>query len=176
MNDFRRKVLKVDGPRKHTIKKSMGVYDFYKQIRNEGYPGIGQKITEHQFYRITRVLNQCLANSLAEGKTIKLPQGMGKLEIRKKPAVLKYKDNKLINNLSVDWDSTLKLWAENPQCMESKTLVRFNNPEFFLIKYNKYRADFNNVTFYKFQPNRDIKINLKRLIRKGLIDAHLLYE
>jgi hypothetical protein len=176
MEEFRRRILKLNENRDHKIKNSIGTYDFYKQIRKEGYPGIGQRITEHQFYRITRTLNQYLADKLSSGNPVRLPQGLGLIEIRKKPAVVKYKDGKLINNLSVDWDTTLKLWAENPGCMEKKTLVKFNTQEFFLINYNKFRCKFNNVSFYRFQPNRDIKLNIKRLVKKGLIDTFPFYE
>ena len=33
MDDFRRKVLKVDKPRTHKVRNSLGTYDAYKWVR-----------------------------------------------------------------------------------------------------------------------------------------------
>ena len=41
MDNFRREVLKVDKPRVHKVKNSLGVYDAYKFIRKRGWIDIG---------------------------------------------------------------------------------------------------------------------------------------
>lgn len=40
---------------------------------------------------------------------------MGRLEIRKYDASISYRNNKLVTNLPIDWDRTLKLWAEDEE-------------------------------------------------------------
>ena len=57
MDEFRRQVLKVDGPRVHKVNNSYGVYDAYKYIRKNKWFDIGQPVTEHQFYSIIRRMN-----------------------------------------------------------------------------------------------------------------------
>lgn len=57
MDEFRRKVLKVDGPRKHKINNSIGVYDLYKHIRKNKWFNIGKPVSEHDFYSIIRTVN-----------------------------------------------------------------------------------------------------------------------
>ena len=41
MDEFRRKVLKVDGPRKHKVRNSWGIYDAYKYTRKNKWFDIG---------------------------------------------------------------------------------------------------------------------------------------
>ena len=41
MDEFRRKVLKVDGPREHKVRNSWGIYDAYKYTRKNKWFDIG---------------------------------------------------------------------------------------------------------------------------------------
>jgi hypothetical protein len=176
MEEFRKNILKVTGNRTHKITCSIGVYDIYKIIRKNNWEGIGKKLTEKQFYTIIRTINLYLANKLSEGKDISFPHRMGMLEVRKKPVKIRMVDGKVITNLPIDWDATLKLWAEEPECMNNKTLIRSTYKELYRIKYTKSKAQFNNKIFYDFKVNRDIKIKLSKRIKKGLIDTFLAYE
>lgn len=83
MDEFRRRILKVDGPRKHKINNSFGVYDAYKFIRKNKWFDIGGPISEHDFYSIIRTINNQLAELLSCGHDITLPCQMGRLEVRK---------------------------------------------------------------------------------------------
>jgi hypothetical protein len=47
MDEFRKRVLKVSGPRKHKVNNSFGVYDCYKAIRKNKWFNIGKPIPEH---------------------------------------------------------------------------------------------------------------------------------
>ena len=77
MDEFRRQVLKVEGPRVHKVNNSYGVYDAYKYIRKNKWLNIGRPLTEHEFYSIIRTVNNYLASSFIEGYTIKFPHRMG---------------------------------------------------------------------------------------------------
>lgn len=83
MDEFRRRILKVNGPRKHKINNSLGVYHMYKFIRKNKWFDIGGPISEHDFYSIIRTINNYLAELLSRGHDINLPCQMGRLEIRK---------------------------------------------------------------------------------------------
>ena len=37
---------------------------------------------------------------------------------------LKFENNKLVTNLPIDWDNTLKLWQEDKEAYNNKTLIR----------------------------------------------------
>ena len=174
MDEFRRKVLKVDHSRNHKVKNSIGVYDIYKHIRKNKWYDIGQPITEHQFYTIIREVNNVLADNLLKGNDIVFPNKMGRLEVRKFEPIIRFEDNKLTVRLPIDWDRTLKLWSEDEEAYKERTLVKMEEKEIFKVCYNKTRADFPNKGFYQLQINRDLKIALKKKIKLGNFDAFLL--
>lgn len=174
MDEFRRKVLKVDHSRNHKVKNSIGVYDIYKHIRKNKWYDIGQPITEHQFYTIIRQVNNVLADNLLKGNDIVFPNKMGRLEVRKFEPIIRFDDNKLTVRLPIDWDRTLKLWSEDEEAYKERTLVKMEEKEIFKVCYNKTRADFQNKGFYQLQINRDLKIALKKKIKLGNFDAFLL--
>ena len=174
MDEFRRKVLKVDHSRNHKVKNSIGVYDIYKHIRKNKWYDIGQPITEHQFYTIIRQVNNVLADNLLKGNDIVFPNKMGRLEVRKFEPIIRFEDNKLTVRLPIDWDRTLKLWSEDEEAYKERTLVKMEEKEIFKVCYNKTRADFQNKGFYQLQINRDLKIALKKKIKLGNFDAFLL--
>lgn len=174
MDSFRRKLLKVEESRVHKISNSYGVYDAYKYIRKNKWFDIGQSITEHQFYSIIRGINNLLADSMLEGKDIHLPYKMGVLEVRKYDAKIAFVDGKLKTNLPIDWDKTLKLWSEDEKAYEERTLIKMEEKEIFKVYYNKFRADYNNKSFYEFAINRDLKKRLKQRIKSGNFDAFKL--
>lgn len=174
MDEFRRKVLKVDHSRNHKVKNSIGVYDVYKHIRKNKWYDIGQPITEHQFYTIIREINNVLADNLLKGNDIVFPSKMGRLEVRKFEPIIRFDNNKLTVRLPIDWDRTLKLWSEDEEAYKERTLVKMEEKEIFKVCYNKTRADFQNKGFYQLQINRDLKIALKKKIKLGNFDAFLL--
>lgn len=174
MDEFRRKVLKVDHSRNHKVKNSIGVYDIYKHIRKNKWYDIGQPITEHQFYTIIRQVNNVFADNLLKGNDIVFPNKMGRLEVRKFEPIIRFDDNKLTVRLPIDWDRTLKLWLEDEEAYKERTLVKMEEKEIFKVCYNKTRADFPNKGFYQLQINRDLKIALKKKIKLGNFDAFLL--
>ena len=153
------------------IRDSWGVYDAYKLIRKNKWYDIGEPVTEHEFYSIVRSINRLLADELALGNPVIFPYSMGELELRKLPVGVKFENGKLKNTYPIDWDSTVKLWYEDREARESKTLIRRDSKEIYYIKYNRYRATYKNQIFYKFQVNRFIKRALKDNIIKGKIDA-----
>ena len=171
MDDFRKKVLKLDKPRQHKVNNSLGVYDAYKWIRKNKWLDIGRPITEHEFYTIIRQVNNLLAENFLKGRDIVLPHRLGTIELRKYEARMSFNNGKLHTNLPIDWDRTLKLWAEDEEAYKEKMLVKVEEKEIFKVFYNKGKANYNNKSFYEFEVNRDLKRRLKQRIKDGLIDA-----
>ena len=75
---------------------------------------------------------------------------MGRLEVRKRSNSIKFKDGKVVTDLPVNWDATLKLWYEDEESYNNKILIREENKETFRIHYNKIKANYNNKSFYQF--------------------------
>ena len=175
MNEFRKKVLKVNKPRLHKVRNSNGIYDAYKWIRKNKWLNIGRPLTEHEFYTIIRQVNNELAYSLIRGDDINLPNRMGRLELRKYDAKIRVdSNNKVITNLPIDWDRTLKLWSEDEEAYKERTLIKMEEKEIFKVFYNKKSANYENKSFMQFDVNRDIKRSLTQQIKKRAVDAFKL--
>ena len=174
MDNFRRKVLKVDKPRVHKINGSLGVYDAYKYLRKNKWFNIGRPLTEHEFYTIIRQVNNYLADELIKGNDIVIPNRLGRIELRKYNAIIAFDNGKIKTNLPVDWDRTLKLWAEDEESYKNKTLVKMEEKEIFKVYYNKHNANYENKSFYTFEVNRDLKRRLKQNIKNKVVDAFKL--
>lgn len=174
--NFKSNILHLQDSREHKIKKSLGVYDAYKYIRKNKWFDIGRKLTEHEFYSIIRKVNSMLANNLCSGNPVVFPNRMGQLELRKRKS-LPIIDNKgkLKVTYAIDWDKTLKLWYEDKEAYENKTLVKMPEKNIFRVKYSKVTATYNNKSFMDFQVNRRIKKLLKDNIKNNLIDAYNLW-
>ena len=174
MDEFRRKILKLNEPRVHKVRNSCGVYDAYKWIRKNKWLNIGRNLTEHEFYTIIRQVNNLLAENLLRGNDITLPNRMGIIELRKYSTMVSFRDGKIITNLPIDWDKTLKLWAEDEESYNRRTLIRMEEKETFRIFYNRRNANYENKSFMQFDFNRDLKRRLKQRIKDRAVDAFKL--
>jgi hypothetical protein len=173
MDDFRREVLKVNKPRVHKVKDSLGVYDSYKWLRKNKWLDVGP-ISEHNYYAIIRTINKLLALNFLVTGSIKFPERMGEITLRKYPAKITLNNGKVQTNLPIDWDATLNLWSEDKDSYDNRTLIRMEEREIFKVLYDKSKALYNNKSFYNFELNRDIKKALKNKLKNGLLDAFIL--
>lgn len=174
--EFRTSVCHLNEHRTHKVSGSLGVYDAYKFLRKRKWLNIGRPLTEHEFYSIIRKVNDYLADSFLHGNDIKLPHRMGRIELRKYDARVSFDGEKVKTNLPIDWDRTLKLWYEDEEAYENKTLVKVEEKEIFKVYYNRQLADYNNQSFYEFNVNRELKKRLKQRIKEGKIDAFKFKE
>ena len=164
--DFKSAIQGLQNTRTHKVTNSLGSYDAYKYIRKNKWFNIGRSLTEHEFYQIIHRINNYLAEELINGNDVIFPNRMGKLELRKRNALpIIDKNGNLKVTYAIDWDNTLKLWYEDEEAFNNKTLVRLPERNIFRIKYN------NNKSFMEFQVNRNIKMRLKQKIKNNEIDA-----
>ena len=163
--EFRRKVLKLGEKRNHKVKNSYGVYDAFKYYRKIRPKDTKYVLTESQYFSIIRNVNNLLIENLLHNNDIKFPLRMGVLEVRKRQTNIKIVDGKLVDNLPIDWDSTLKLWYEDEESYKNKILIRTEASEIFKIYYNRESATYNNNCYYEFLFNKDLKVKLKQRIK-----------
>ena len=173
MDDFRKEILKVNKSRVHKVNNSLGVYDAYKWLRKNKWLDVGP-ISEHDYYTIIRTVNKALIKDFLQSGTIRLPERMGEIVLRKYPAKITLQNGKVKTNLPIDWDATLKLWHEDKEAYDEKILVRYENEAIFKILYNKSTATYKNKSFYDFRPTRTIKKQISRLVKDNKLDAYLL--
>ena len=174
MDEFRRKVLKLNKSRTHKIRNSLGTYDAYKWIRKNKWLDIGRPVTEHEFYTIIRQVNNYLAENILNGEDVVLPHRLGTIELRKYDNRVYICNGKVVDNLPIDWDRTLKLWSEDEEEYKKRTLIKMEEKETFKVFYNKRTANYENKSFMQFKINRDLKRNLKQRIKNKTVDAFKL--
>lgn len=174
MDEFRRKVLKLNKSRTHKIRNSLGTYDAYKWIRKNKWLDIGRPVTEHEFYTIIRQVNNYLAENILNGEDVVLPHRLGTIELRKYDNRVYICNGKVVDNLPIDWDRTLKLWSKDEEEYKKRTLIKMEEKETFKVFYNKRTANYENKSFMQFKINRDLKRNLKQRIKNKTVDAFKL--
>lgn len=153
------------------IRNSLGVYDIYKIIRKNHWYDIGRPLKEHEFYTIIRSVNKLLAENIANGEDVAFPERMGKLKLIKYPCGVEFIDGKLKNTYPIDWASTKKLWEEDEEEHQKHTLIRYETPVIYRVRYCKEDATYENKTFYQFKLNQFIKKALKQNIITGKTDT-----
>lgn len=174
--EFRIGKLKANQKKHHfKVNNSYGTKDAYRWAMKNRL--IRRELKETDYRKIINALNQSLQDQLLSGKDMKFPERLGRVEVRKYKTFVNLEEDKIKTNLAVDWDKTLRLWYEDEEACDNKTLIRCETDEKFRIIYNKRKAKYNNKVFYEFSPTRQIKLKLKELINNKGFDALLLsYE
>ncbi len=171
MDNFSKEVLKLNEHRNFKITNSLGVYDAYRWIRRNKYFGI-TPFKDSLFYKVIREVNKALIEDFLSTGIIEFPCKMGKLELRRYNIRLKLKDGKINTNLPINWKETLKLWSEDKESFNNKTLLRQTNLKcLYKIFYIKNKACYNNKTFYAFKINRGFKNSVVNKLINGKLDA-----
>lgn len=170
--EFKNRIKGVNGPRKHKVRNSLGVYDAFKYYRKNKPDDKRYIMSESQYFSIIRKVNNLFADELTNGNDVKLPIRMGTLELRRLEKYLYVDDDGNIHtNMPIDWDRTLELWYNDEDARESKTLLRIESNDLFRLYYDKNPANYINKSYYEFSFNKDLKLKLNKNIRKGYIDA-----
>lgn len=172
-NSFRKKVIKAKTKKKFKVRNSYGTKQVWRWLKKNKWLDLKEPITEKEFGAIIRTVNEELVNSLFEGHDIILPHRMGRIELRKYYSKIDYKDGKLVTNLPINWQQTLKYWHKDDEAHKNKILIRQEVKEIFRIIYVKKSANYNNKSFYQFIPHREVKIELSKRIKEHKIDAFL---
>lgn len=173
--EFRISTLKANQKKHHfRVNNSLGIKDAYRWCIK--HRQIDKSISEKNFRIIINALNKSLQDQLLQGRDINLPERMGRIEIRKYQTYVGLEGDKIKTNLSVDWDKTLRLWFEDKEAYDNRTLIRCETKEKFKFIYNKSKAKYNNKVFYEFTPTRSLRLKLKELINNQGFDALLLAD
>ena len=156
---------------KAKVRNSFGTYDIYKLIRKNGWKGIDQPVTEKDFYAIIRGINRLIADNIANGITVRLPFKMGVLELRKFQKGVSFVNGKLKNTYPIDWYNTLLLWETDEDARKKKIKLRHENEWVYHVRFDNWKAEFNNRVFYHFALNTFIKRALSKNIKSGKVDT-----
>lgn len=163
----------VVNSKKNTFKitNSIGVYDGFKYYRKTRPKDKAFIVTATDYYKIHRMVNNKMAQLFLQGQTLRLPHGMGIIELRRYDAFLKIKGDKVFTNRPIDWKTTLQLWFEDRSAYDKRLLIKLQEDSMFKVHYDKVKSTYNNKIFYQFKMNVRLKRQLKAKIKNKEIDA-----
>lgn len=147
----------------------------WRWVKKNKWLSIGEPISEKMFGTIIRKVNTEIGNKVISGGNIQFPHGMGKMYLQKTKSFIDFKDGKLITNLPIDWDRTIKYWEEDSKALKNKNLLRVENKYIYKIRYQRNRMRYKNIIYYSFFPNRELKNKLRDKIKDNNTDAYLDY-
>lgn len=118
------------------------------------------RITRTQFRDIVEACSSWIILQLLRGVEVSLPCNVGSLHVGKKKYDEK-RDNK------IDWFATKKLWLEDEESAEEKTLVKFDEEYIYGILYLSNKSKLKHRKIHKFKASRLLKKMLKKQIQNG---------
>lgn len=152
----RRRQFPADRKKEYAIRKSWGVYDFFKFYRKNKPSEEKWILTESQYFAIFRRVNELLVDTLIMTGRVEFPYRMGELILVKREGkTIITPEGKRKQVRRIDWDKTLTLWYDDAEAYKNKTLIYYETPDIF-VKYLKRKAVYKNKYFYDFKPSRDI--------------------
>lgn len=168
--EFTVETKKAKGSKEKRIRDSYGVKCAFKEMRRNKWKNCKRAVTEKEFYAIIEAVHAVYAEALLDGEDIFFPYRMGRLSIAKHPAnTYVNARGELIVKKPINWKETLKLWYEDEESRNKKTLIRHDVSEVYHIRYNHWRGNAKNKQFFKFTPCRSLRIRLKEKIKNNEI-------
>lgn len=175
--EYRKNILKVSESRKSYITGSLGVKQAYKYYKGHHPKGHKYVLNDSQYSRIIRGINELLIEELYNANMIKFPYSMGALEVREYTPRVKYINGNIINTNYIDWNATLKLWFDDEESRNKKTIVRQRGSNIYRILYIKgSKAKYNNKKFFEFRACRSLRQKIKEQVLNNTINAYILNE
>jgi len=172
--DYAKEVQNVHGNRKHKITRSQNTisgFGYYRKIRPKEKEFV---LKDKEYLSIIREMNNLIADYLIENKSIRLPDGFGKIE------VVKYEtkswideSGRFISTKKIDMNSTIRLWYEDEESRINKTLVRYDDEFVFRFNYPQYGRTYKYNGYYSIKFNRQLQQKLKLAIHAGNYDTYL---
>ena len=98
IREFMSSAKKAKEKRVHKVRNSWGVKDAFHYYRKTRPKESEYVLTECEFLSIIRKTNDILRQLIIKGEEIVLPEKMGKLELRKRPTIVEFKEGKLRTN------------------------------------------------------------------------------
>ena len=152
------------GPR--TVPHSFGkkkFFNYYRQHRTQEHKYV---LTEKEFYKVVNAVTEEFILELFKGVDIMLPHKMGTVRIAKyTPKAYYDRNGKMKNSYSIDWNKTVKLWYDDEEAYNNKTLIRILSKNNYVPTYIKKDAFYANSYYFEMMFNRGFKRRLREYIK-----------
>lgn len=163
--DFVKRVAKVSGNRNHRVSNSSGMAAAILFYNNNRPKHSSYVLTRTQYSNIVNEMNILMIDKLFKDKSFNLPCGLGELRISKRMTkTFLTDDDTLVCTKPIDMSATLKLWHEEPECYENRTVVRKDEDFVFRLTHSRVKATAKNAKYYYIRFGRSIKKKLRDVI------------
>lgn len=168
------------GKSKEKIKIDVHTKDFYEYYKEHTFDGNIESVfylTPREYGKFVRMFFEELSEAIIqENYEFPVPHRLGQISIRKYKSQIKIEDGKVVNNLPVDWNATLKLWEQDKEAKEKKILVKHLNKhsDGYIAKWIWLKSKINAKAKYNwwFRPTRTNKVKLASAIRNKKADFY----
>lgn len=158
---------------KNKISKCFGVYNYFLYYNSIRPKQDKYKLTWKEHSDIIHAVHLGLREELFKNGYIEFPYNIGSLVVlRWKDKFVRFKDGevKLPCTYVVDWDKTHKLWFEDKEAYNNRTLIRFEVKNMFNIAFKKKFGSYKNQSYYKFQIVRNLKKEVATKAKNNTLD------
>lgn len=158
--------------RLHKVKSDYGIRDYYKFYKENSK----SKIDYNTYNKVALSCFDQLMNLVINNNyTWRLPSGLGRICVSKRPTSTTFKNGKLVTNRPINFKATKELWNNNSKAKKNKTLVYYENFHtdgyVLYIRYSLAGSNFKNKNYYKIKFNRAKKRALAQNIFSGNFDT-----
>lgn len=164
----------VNSNRKHKITGSQNTisgFHYYRKIRPKESEFV---LKDKEYLSIIREMNNLVSDYLIENKSIRLPSGFGKIEIVKYETKSWIDESgKFVSSKRVNMNETFKLWYEDEESRNNKTLIRYDDDFIFRIKYPQIGRIYKYNSYFSIRFNRKLRYKLMLAIKSGNYDTYL---
>ena len=138
---------------KHRRISDYNSYDHFSYYRKQG-----GRLTRPQFNYVIDQMHAMYADNISRGIVVKLPANLGRLILEGKRRGMYIVDGKIRNNYCIDWGKTRKLWEEDEEARNNKTLVKKIDDSSAAVRWDIKHRFFKNRVAYRFAPVRSLTI------------------
>lgn len=149
------------------VKRDINMLDCWKFYKKNCNNPISKEQWEDLLFSDKGLIKELTNHIIYNAALITLPHNMGSIYIKQKiPQGYYDKQGNIVKkrSLVIDWDSTKKMWKENPKSKEDKKFIYYFNPHTRGLKYNiMWDKELNkkklkyHIKHYKFQSHRSYK-------------------
>jgi hypothetical protein len=149
--------LQKRGSKPYKISHCLGTRDAWKWVRKNKWKMLGGKPCDQSLYsNVINTVNKKAIDLILEGHEIEVPCRVGSFYLTHVPAKVAVEDGKVKSNYRTDWLKTLQLWYEDIEARNTHRKVKRVQDVITFLYYDRTKANYTNMGFYIFRPNRSI--------------------
>jgi hypothetical protein len=149
------------------VKRDINMLDLWKYYKKNCDNPISREQWEDLLFSEEGLIKELTNYVIVNAALLTLPHNMGSIFVRQRvPRGYYDKKGNIVKNKSlvIDWDSTKKMWKENPETRKERKFIYYFNAHTRGLKYNitwdkelDKKNLMHHIKYYNFQSHRSYK-------------------